>query len=172
MSLVGFGGGESHQFSVPSLFTPNLADPAELCDATSRNTQIGQRSRADAGSIGPSALDRKNRDVQSTVRSHQLRHCRRQRACPAPAVAERRTTHVRTSVLAALPQPRHAASAAADLVAAHSALDSPILSIETARTYAPAISMGAVAVFVRFSAHAVDRPPRAAQRRGHTRRPA
>ena len=35
--------------------------------------------------------------------------------------------------------------------AAHSALDGPVLSIEGARTYAPSISMGAVAVFVRFS---------------------
>ena len=72
VSLVGFGGSESHQFSIPSLFTPNLADPAELCDATSHSTQNGQRSRADAGSVGPSDLDRKNGAFQSTVRSHQL----------------------------------------------------------------------------------------------------
>ena len=26
------GGGESHQASIPSHFTANLADPAELCD--------------------------------------------------------------------------------------------------------------------------------------------
>ena len=129
----------------------SLADLAKLSDATSRSTQNGQRSRADAGSTGPSDLDRKNRDVQSTVRSHQLTHCRRQRACPAPAVAERRPTHVRTSVLPTLPQQRHAASAAADLVAAHGALDGPVLSIEGARTYAPSISMGTLAVFVRFS---------------------
>ena len=124
-----------------------------------KRTKNGHRSRADAVSMGPSALDRKNRDVQSTVGSHQLSCCRRKGACPAPAVAERRTTHVRTSVLPALPQLRHAASAAADLVAAHSALDSPILSIEATPTYAPGISMGAVAVFVRFSAHAVARTP-------------
>ena len=59
---------------------------------------------------------------------------------------------MRTSVLLALPQPRHVASAAADRVAAHSALAGPVLSIEGARTYAPAISTGAVAGFVRFSA--------------------
>ena len=61
-------------------------------------------------------------------------------------------THVRTSVVPALPQLKHAASAAADLVAAHGALDGPGLSIEGARTYAHGIITGAVAVFVRFSA--------------------
>ena len=122
-----------------------------MCDATSHSTQNGQRSHAGAGSIGASALDRKNGVVRSTVHSHQLSRCWRQRACVAPAVAERRPTHVRTSVLPASPHPRHAASAAADLVAAHSVLDSPVLSIEGARTYASGISMGAVAVFLRFS---------------------
>ena len=59
--------------------------------------------------------------------------------------------HGRTSVLAVLPLPRHRESAAADLAASHRALAAPILLIERARTYAPSISMGAVAGFVRFS---------------------
>ena len=60
--------------------------------------------------------------------------------------------HGRATVLAALPQPRHAPSAVADLAASHRALIAPTLPIEGARMYAPAISMGAVAVFVRFTA--------------------
>eukprot|EP01043_Picozoa_sp_COSAG02_P006945 COSAG02_NODE_203_length_29261_cov_20.960395_20_plen_81_part_00 len=58
--------------------------------------------------------------------------------------------HRRTTVLAALPQPRHAASATADVVASHTGLCGPVLPIEGARTYGSAISTGAVAVFVRF----------------------
>ena len=56
----------------------------------------------------------------------------------------------RTGVLSALPQSRHAASAAADLAAAHRALGGLVLSIEGARTYAHAISTGAVPVFRAF----------------------
>ena len=58
--------------------------------------------------------------------------------------------HVRTSVLSALPRPSHAASAAADLLAAHSALGGAVLAIEGVRTYDHAISTGAVAVFRAF----------------------
>eukprot|EP01043_Picozoa_sp_COSAG02_P062442 COSAG02_NODE_8617_length_2503_cov_6.137271_2_plen_118_part_00 len=60
--------------------------------------------------------------------------------------------HGRATVLAALPQPRHAPSAVADLAASHRALIAPTLPIEGARMHAHAISMGAVAVFVRFTA--------------------
>jgi hypothetical protein len=59
--------------------------------------------------------------------------------------------HGRTTVLVALPQPRHAASAAADVVASHTALTGAVLPIEDARTHAPTISMEALAVFVRFT---------------------
>lgn len=58
--------------------------------------------------------------------------------------------HGRTSVFAALPLPRHAASAAADLVAARRALDGAVLSIEGARTHAHAIGTGDVPVFCAF----------------------
>eukprot|EP01043_Picozoa_sp_COSAG02_P069526 COSAG02_NODE_11949_length_1626_cov_1.679764_1_plen_119_part_00 len=51
--------------------------------------------------------------------------------------------HGRTSVLAVLPLPRHGELAAADLAASHRAL-------EGARTYAPGISSGAVAVYCAF----------------------
>ena len=50
-----------------------------------------------------------------------------------------------------LPLPRHAESAAADLVASSLGLGIPVLQIEGARTYAPGISTGAVAVFRAFS---------------------
>jgi hypothetical protein len=58
--------------------------------------------------------------------------------------------HGRTTVLVALPQPRHAASAAADVLASYTALDGAVLPIEGARTHAHTISMGALVVFVRF----------------------
>ena len=58
----------------------------------------------------------------------------------------------RSSVLVALPLPNHGESAAADLVASYTGLGIPVLPIEAARTYAPGISTGAVAVFGRFSA--------------------
>ena len=58
--------------------------------------------------------------------------------------------HTRTTVLAALPLPRHGESAAADLAAAHTGLDGAILLIEGARTHAHGISTGAVAVFRAF----------------------
>ncbi len=55
--------------------------------------------------------------------------------------------HGRTTVLVALPQPRHAASAAADVVASHGALHGPILLIEGVWTHVSAISTGDLAVF-------------------------
>ena len=58
--------------------------------------------------------------------------------------------HRRTTILAALPQPRHATSAAAGVAASHRALNGAILPIEGARTHAPAISTGALAVFRAF----------------------
>ena len=57
----------------------------------------------------------------------------------------------RSSVLAALPLPNHGESEAADLVASYTGLGIPVLPIEAARTYAPGISTGAVAVFRAFS---------------------
>ena len=53
--------------------------------------------------------------------------------------------------MVAPPPPRHAESAAADLVASHTARSAPNLSIEGVRTYAPGISMGTVDVFPAFS---------------------
>ena len=59
--------------------------------------------------------------------------------------------HVVNQCLVVLPLPRHAESAAADLAASSLGLGIPVLPIETARTYAPGISMGTVAVFPAFS---------------------
>eukprot|EP01043_Picozoa_sp_COSAG02_P005985 COSAG02_NODE_166_length_31947_cov_34.168617_18_plen_183_part_00 len=67
------------------------------------------------------------------------------------ATTESRQKHARTSVLAALPLPRHGESAAADLAASYTGLRIPVLPIECAWTHASAISMGAVAVFRAFS---------------------
>jgi hypothetical protein len=58
--------------------------------------------------------------------------------------------HGRTTVVVALPLSRHVASAAADVVASHRPLDGAVLPIEDARTHAPAISTGALAVFRAF----------------------
>ena len=69
--------------------------------------------------------------------------------------------HERTTVLAALPQPRHAASAAADVEASRRALRATDLSIEGARTYAPGISTGSLAVFRAFSTPSPAPPRRA-----------
>ncbi len=63
-----------------------------------------------------------------------------QRAQAVPATTERRPMLRRTTILAALPQPRHATSAVADVAASHRALNGAILPIEGARTHAPAIS--------------------------------
>ena len=59
--------------------------------------------------------------------------------------------HVVNRCLMVLPLPRHAESTAADLAASSVGLGIPVLPIETARTYAPGISMGTVAVFPAFS---------------------
>ena len=59
--------------------------------------------------------------------------------------------HVVNRCLVVLPLPRHAESAAADLVASSLGLGIPVLPIEGARAYAPGISMGTVAVFPAFS---------------------
>ena len=67
-----------------------------------------------------------------------------------PATIERRPKHGRTCVFVALPQPRHAVSAAADAAASHRASGAPVLPIEDARTHAPDISTGVVAVFPAF----------------------
>jgi len=75
-----------------------------------------------------------------------------QRAQPVPATIERRPKHGRTCVFVALPQPRHAVSAAADAAASHRASGAPVLPIEDARTHAPDISTGVVAVFPAFQA--------------------
>ena len=69
--------------------------------------------------------------------------------------------HERTTVLAALPQPRHAASAVADVAASHAGLCGPVLPIECVRTHASAISTGSLAVFRAFSTLS---PPGAAAR--------
>ena len=59
--------------------------------------------------------------------------------------------HAVNRCLVVLPLPRHAESAAADLAASSLGLGIPVLPIEGARTYAPGISMGTVAVFPAFS---------------------
>ncbi len=70
-----------------------------------------------------------------------------QRARAVPVTTERRPLHGPTTVLVALPRPRHAASAVADVAASHGALNGPVLLIEGVRTHVSAISTGALAVF-------------------------
>ena len=101
--------------------------------------------------MGPRALPasvvlRGSISAQQTAAS-----CRRQRARAVTATTESRQKHARTSVLAALPLPNHGESAAADLATSYTGLGIPVLPIEAARTYAPGISTGAVAVFRAFS---------------------
>ncbi len=67
--------------------------------------------------------------------------------------------HGRASVLVALPQPRQAASAAADVVASHRGLRCPVLLIEGVRTHVFTITTGALAVF-RASSTPNLAPPR------------
>ena len=71
--------------------------------------------------------------------------------------------HARTSILVALPLPRHGESAAAELAAPHTGLGIPVLAIEGVRAHASAISTGAVAVFRAFqrAQPGVDRSARA-----------
>ena len=116
----------------------------------SRSTKNGQCSRADAGRIGPSALPASAAVVGSASEQQTTASYHRQRAWALPAAIKRRPTHGRDSVLAAPPPPRHGALGAADPVASNRALGAPVLSIEGARAYAPGISTGAVAVFVRL----------------------
>ena len=101
--------------------------------------------------MGPRALPasvvlRGSISAQQTAAS-----CRRQRARAVTATTESRQKHARTSVLAALPLPRHGESAAADLAASYTGLRIPVLPIECAWTHADGRSMGAVAVFRAFS---------------------
>ena len=106
----------------------------------------GHSAHADAGSIGPGALDRENGTVQSAVCNHKISHCRR--CVPQLWQGWQNTgSDVRRAPLhdgwggACSLSPE-----AAELEAAHSALDVPVLSIEGARTYAPSISTGALAI--------------------------
>ena len=89
--------------------------------------------------------------------------CRRQRARAVPPIIS--TSVRRTGEPVFSPPPRHGELAAADLAASHRALGVPVLSIESARTYAPGINTGAVAVFVRFRAPS-SRRARCRARRG------
>jgi hypothetical protein len=141
------GGGESHQSGVPSHLVANLADPAELRDTNHVARRNGQHSLADAGSIGPSALPASAAMTGSASAQQIAANGEHQRARAVPVTRERRPMHGRTTVLAALPQPRHAASAVADVAASHGALNGPILLIEGVRTHVSTISTGALAVF-------------------------
>ena len=87
------GGSESYQSSVPSQFTANLAGPAEPCEASHESTQNGQRSHADDGSIGPSALSASNAVTGSALAQQTATAFHRQRARPVPTAAERRPMH-------------------------------------------------------------------------------
>ena len=69
--------------------------------------------------------------------------------------------HRRTSVLVALPLPRHGESAAADLAASHTGLGILFLPIEGVPAHASAISTGAVAVFRACRRRVVRRRARA-----------
>ena len=160
------GGGECHRSRVPSQYAANLADPAELRRHESRSMKNGQRSRADDGSIGPSALIDSGGVAGSTSAQQIVASCRSQRARAVPAATARRPLHRCTSVLLPLPLPRHGEPAAADLAASHTGLDGAILSIEGARTHAHGISTGAVAVFRAFqrAQPGVDRSRRRRER--------
>ena len=53
------------------------SEPGTRCRAgRAERTKNGHSARADAGSIGPSGLDRENRDAQTCVRSGQVSRCR------------------------------------------------------------------------------------------------
>ena len=92
------------------------------------------------------ALDRETRTVQSAVRSHKISRCRR---CVLQLWQGRHNTGSdvrRTPLHDGWGGACSLSPAVAELVAAHSALDGPVLSIEVARTYAPSISTGALAI--------------------------
>ena len=108
--------------------------------------QNGHSARADAGSIGPGALDRENGTVQSAVCSHKISRCRR---CVPLLWQGRQNTGSdvrRTPLRDGWGGACSLSPAVGELVAAHSALDVPVLSIEVARTCAPGISTGALAI--------------------------
>eukprot|EP01044_Picomonas_judraskeda_P000320 COSAG03_NODE_14_length_22296_cov_10.813128_10_plen_90_part_00 len=87
------GGGESHQSGVPSQLVVNLADPAELCDTKVETRRMAMCSRADDGSIGPSALSASEVVPESTSAQQTVASCRSQRALAVPATTERRPMH-------------------------------------------------------------------------------
>ena len=60
--------------------------------------------------------------------------------------------HCRTHVFATLRRPKHAAQTMHAVTDAHTAPHTTVLPIEAAPTYAPSISTGVPAVFVRFVA--------------------
>ena len=110
--------------------------------------------------MGPSALSA-SAVVTGSISAQQLPASRHsQRAQPVPAGSERRPMHAWSSVVAALPLTRHAAWAAADLAATHTAPGGSDLPIEGARTHAPTISMGVLPVFLRFGGSARARGAR------------
>ena len=135
------GGGYSHR---PG---PRGGHFRRLSKAAPRSSKNGQSSCADGESIGPSALSA-SAIVTGSISAQRLPASRHSpRARPAPAGSERCPMHAWTSVFAALPLPRHAAQAAADLAARHIAPSGSDLPIEGVPARAPAISVGASAVF-------------------------
>ena len=88
---------------------------------------------------------------------------------PCPAYTSTSTTEVRTHTSLS------AGSYLTEIMSVHShyivGLGIPVLPIETARTYAPGISMGTVAVFPAFSTPSPAAAPRSRRRRGRPRRP-
>ena len=145
------GGGYSHRSG------PRGGHFRRLSKAAPRSSKNGQSSCADGGSIGPSALCA-SAIVTGSISAQQLPASRHSpRARPAPAGSERCPMHSRTSVFAALPLPRHAAQAAADLAAKHTAPGGSDLPIEGVPAHASAIRAGALAVFRRFFVRAAIR---------------
>ena len=150
--------------------TAKPADPALPRHTSSRSTKTGWCSRADARSIGPSTLP-SSTDVVRSVHTHwAVASCHSWRARSVPVPTEWRRKHVQNSVLWVVPASRHAVSAAERVVASHRALHSTVLPIEGARTYAPAISTGAVAVFRAFQPRSPARRVRVRSPRTHPHR--
>lgn len=133
---------------------------AALHESRATDAENGQRSRADARSIGPSSLP-------STVlyccdTEHLLppisASYRSWRARPVPATAETRPKRGRTTLSRVVTASRHASSAAGGVVALHRALDGAILLIKGARTYAHATITGSVAIFRAFQPEGLTQP--------------
>jgi hypothetical protein len=88
------------------LHAPNSSKHAKIsvrtpaCASRVRTTKNGQRSRADAGSIGPSDLPASAAMMVSTSVQQAMASCHSQRARAVPATTERRLMLGRTSVLA------------------------------------------------------------------------